>query len=169
MNLQTILRMSRHSYDLLPASMESAKANVMVLSFGLQESRFTARYQIVSGGGKGPARSFYQFEKGSERTRAGVTGVYMHAASREHLRKVCEFLAIPFTTQAIWEAMEYNDVLAFAVARLMIYTDPRPLPEIGNAQAAWDYYIRVWNPGKPHRDTWDALYTKAVQAVKDFA
>ncbi|WP_199533145.1 hypothetical protein [Thiopseudomonas alkaliphila] len=53
---------------LLPARMKSKKAVVMMLAIGLQESRFIHRRQI-----KGPARGFWQFEKGG-----GVYGVLNH-------------------------------------------------------------------------------------------
>ena len=48
-----------------------------------------------------------------------------------------------------------------------VYTDPKALPEIGDAQAAWDLYHRVWRPGKPHRQTWDDLYRIAVRVVTE--
>ena len=43
---------------LLPASWDSKEARVMLLAIGLQESRFTHRFQVVQGkpGAKGPAR-----------------------------------------------------------------------------------------------------------------
>ncbi len=58
-------------------------------------------------------------------------------------------------------------MLACAFARLLLFTDPRPLPALGNPQAAWDYYVRNWRPGKPHRDTWDALYAKALATIRN--
>jgi hypothetical protein len=63
-----------------------------------------------------------------------------------------------------YDALERDDMLACAFARLLLYTDSRPLPAIGDADGAWDYYIANWRPGKPHRQTWDALYAQALEA-----
>lgn len=140
---------------LLPEKMASDKAKVMLMAIGLQESRLIHRRQIG-----GPARSFLQFESGG-----GVRGVMEHHASVAPAKALCEALAVPFDRAAIYKGMEFNDVLAFGLGRLLLYTDPKALPEIGNAQAAWDLYQRVWRPGKPHRQTWDCLYSVACKAV----
>lgn len=140
---------------LLPPKMTSNKASVMLLAIGLQESRLTHRKQIG-----GPARSFLQFESGG-----GVKGVMTHSASVASAKSLCQALAVPFDRAAIFQAMEFNDVLAFGLGRLLLYTDPKPLPEIGDARAAWDLYQRVWRPGKPHRQAWDELYAVACKVV----
>lgn len=140
---------------LLPEKMTSDKATVMLLVIGLQESRLTHRKQIG-----GPAKSFLQFESGG-----GVRGVMTHSASSAAAQILCQALAVPFDRPAIFQAMEFNDVLAFGLGRLLLYTDPKALPEIGDAQAAWDLYQRVWRPGKPHRQTWDELYSTACRVV----
>lgn len=140
---------------LLPAKMTSDKARVMLLAIALQESRITHRKQIG-----GPAKSFLQFESGG-----GVKGVMSHKASTEHAKSLCSALAVPFDRASIFQAMEFNDVLAFGLGRLLLYTDPKALPEIGDAQAAWDLYLRVWRPGRPHRQTWDELYAVACKVV----
>ena len=140
---------------LLPPKMTSDKATVMLLAIGLQESRLTHRKQIG-----GPAKSFLQFESGG-----GVKGAMTHSASSSSAQSLCQALAVPFERPAIFQAMEFNDVLAFGLGRLLLYTDPKALPEIGDAQAAWDLYQRVWRPGKPHRQTWDELYATACKVV----
>ena len=140
---------------LLPPKMTSDKATVMLLAIGLQESRLTHRKQIG-----GPAKSFLQFESGG-----GVKGVMTHSASSASAQSLCQDLAVSFDRTSIFQAMEFNDVLAFGLGRLLLYTDPRALPEIGDAQAAWDLYQRVWRPGKPHRQTWDELYAVACKVV----
>ncbi|MGL4752494.1 MAG: hypothetical protein ACRCXB_08780 [Aeromonadaceae bacterium] len=151
--LETIIN---PALDLLPSKMNSDKAKVMLLAIGLQESRLIHRRQI-----RGPAKSFLQFESGG-----GVKGVMEHSAVSTQTQNLCGALMVAFDRKCIHQAMEYNDVLAFGLGRLLLYTDPKPLPEIGDAQGAWDLYQRVWRPGKPHRDTWDALYADAVSAVK---
>lgn len=140
---------------LLPARMNSAAAVVQMLAIGLQESRFQHRRQIG-----GPARGFWQFEQGG-----GVRGVLRHSASREHALAVCRVRNVIATESAAYAALEHDDVLAAAFARLLLWTDPKALPSLGDGQAAWDLYLRVWRPGKPHRHTWDALYAKALEAV----
>jgi hypothetical protein len=142
---------------LLPPKMTSDKATVMLLAIGLQESRLTHRAQIG-----GPAKSLLQFESGG-----GVKGVMTHSASSIPAQALCQALAVPFDRAAIFKAMEFNDVLAFGLGRLLLYTDPKALPEIGDAQAAWDLYQRVWRPGKPHRQTWDELYAAACKVVTE--
>lgn len=142
---------------LLPLKMTSDKATVMLLAIGLQESRLIHRAQIG-----GPAKSFLQFELGG-----GVKGVMNHQAVKSITEDVCSKLSVPFGGMYIHNAMEFNDVLAFGLGRLLLYTDPKALPEIGDAQAAWDLYQRVWRPGKPHRHTWDELYSIAVKAVTE--
>ncbi|MOA17734.1 hypothetical protein D3C78_1380020 [compost metagenome] len=65
----------------------------------------------------------------------------------------------------MYAALERDDVLAAALARLLLWTDPYHLPEVGDAEGAWDLYMRVWRPGKPHRKTWDTLYAQARTAT----
>lgn len=144
------------SLKLLPEKMASDKAKVMLLAIGLQESRLVHRRQIG-----GPARSFLQFESGG-----GVRGVMEHRASSAPAKALCETLAVPFDRAAIYKGMEFNDVLAFGLGRLLLYTDPKALPEIGDDQAAWDLYQRVWRPGRPHPETWAAFYDIAMDVAR---
>lgn len=149
---------------LLPAAMDNAKARVMLLAIGLQESRFEHRRQLIGNPPKpaGPAKSFWQAEKGGGMVR----GVRTHQSVAHVAKHLYALRGVNPTDQAIWDAIEYDDILACALARLLLFTDPKQLPEIGDAQGAWDMYVRVWRPGKPHRATWDALYKQAVEAVK---
>ena len=50
--------------------------------------------------------------------------------------------------------------------RLLLLTDPKPLPVIGDTDGSWEYYLRNWRPGKPHRHTWDDLYGKAFALME---
>ncbi len=151
--------------DLLPSSMDSINAKVMLYAIGLQESRFTFRYQILSGENgklvrKGPARGFWQFESGG-----ALPGLISLPQTKVHAKLVCDVLGIPFNTVSIWESLEVNDVLSSAFARLLLYSDPKPLPALSDVDAAWDYYVRCWRPGKPHRKTWNAFHAEAVQSA----
>jgi len=151
----------RPALSLLPPGLNSIEALVMLLAIGLQESRFEARRQM----GNGPARSFWQFELGTKESRGGVWGVYLHGASRPLLERLCAALKVPFTPQAIYAAMEHNDILAAGVARLMLFTDAQRLPAANDADAAWAAYLRIWRPGKPRPETWPAYHAQALQEV----
>lgn len=142
-----------------------AAAEAMLAAIGLQESRFRHRDQIVKGkpkGTLGPATGFWQFEKGG-----GVRGVMTHPASRRAARALAEDAGLPWEADAIWRsfAEPAGDELACAFARLLLFTDPAPLPKADPAlaDAAWDCYLRNWRPGKPHRATWDAFWQEGVR------
>lgn len=156
---------------LLPPKFDSLKARVMMLATGLQESRFEFRYQIASPMArmlanmrgvvaKGPARGFWQFEQGG-----GVKGVMRHPATRDLLRALCIDRGCPFDQATIWARLETDDVLAAGLARLLLWADSRPLPELGDVDGAWDCYARNWRPGRPHPETWPALYAQAMEEV----
>ncbi|WP_026382499.1 hypothetical protein [Achromobacter xylosoxidans] len=162
MNLKTIIdKAITPALALLPASMDTPAARVMLLAIGLQESRFTHRQQIG-----GPARGFWQFEKGTRASRGGVWGVYLHPASKDHLATLCKARSVACNPDSVYTALEYDDVLAAGVARLLLWTDPKALPPVGETNAAWALYLRTWRPGKPHPKTWPALYAQAMAAVE---
>lgn len=146
--------------QLLPPRMDTRAARVQVLSMGLQESDFLARVQVVDGGGKGPARGLWQFER-----FGGVRGVLLHPATEALAQAVCKACRVPGEIGVVWAELERNDVLAAAFARLFLFTDPGPLPAVGDAQAAWACYERTWRPGKPHPARWPANYAAALAAV----
>ncbi len=149
------------SMRLLPQRMDSDKARVMLVAIGMQESGLKNRVQIVQGGGAGPARGLWQFERGG-----GVKGVLTHPAVSKIALGICEQRRVDGTVQtAVWDELSKDDILACCFARLLLYTDPNPLPPIGDEEAAWQLYNRVWRPGKPHRDRWASNYPQAVQTV----
>lgn len=141
---------------ILPLSMDSPKARVMLLATGLQESHFDHRRQM----GNGPARGFWQFERGG-----GVKGVFTHPASTGHLHNLCQARGVPFDIPTIWATLETDDVLAAGVARLLYYTDPAALPAADDAEGSWKLYLRTWRPGKPKPDTWGAYHQQAREAL----
>ena len=145
---------------LLPPAMDSKEARVMLYAIGLQESRFTHRAQVIDGFGKGPARGYWQFERGG-----GVTGVLRHPASRFWMSSACNARNVPAQPMNVWLALENDDVLAAAAARLLLFTDPARLPAIGEQSESWRYYVRNWRPGKPHPRTWPECYTTALESV----
>jgi len=141
------------AYDTLPGRMSSVSATVMLLAIGLQESRLVHRRQI-----RGPARGLWQFERDG-----GVAGVLRHPSTREAARQVCVERAVPAVPGDVYHRLEIDDVLAAAFARLLLWTDAKPLPQLGDEATAWDYYIRNWRPGKPHPGTWPELYDRALR------
>lgn len=151
---------------LLPAAMDTPEARVMLLAIGLQESRLVHRRQLVGNPPRpvGPAKGLWQFERGG-----GCKGVVEHPASRYWMAKACEARGVQFTATALWNALEHDDVLAAAAARLLLFTDPRRLPALGDDREAWNLYMRTWRPGKPHRATWPSLYAQALAAVTEGA
>lgn len=128
----------------------------MVLAICLQESRLIYRHQLG-----GPARSYAQFELG------GVLGVLRHVASKKHVQAVLSALDYdPEATPAtVYEAIEHNDILAAALARLLLYTLPNALPGPDDPDKGWQQYIAAWRPGKPHRSTWNSFYQQAWALV----
>lgn len=157
---EVVERAIEPAQSLLPARMDTPAARVMLLAIGLQESRFVHRHQIG-----GPARGFWQFEKGSRASRGGVWGVYLHPASKDHLAALCKARSVACDPDAIYAALEYDDVLAAGVARLLLWTDPKSLPAVGDVDAGWALYLRTWRPGKPHPQTWLDLYRQAAAEV----
>ena len=138
----------------------TAAARRFLVCIALQESgpKLDARYQGSPSTTPGAARGFFQFEQ-----LGGVAGVLSHNASKALAASVCANLEVVASSAAVWRAIEGNDLLACAFARLLVWTDPQALPTTENT--GWDCYMRVWRPGKPHRDAWTPNWATASQAV----
>jgi hypothetical protein len=145
---------------LLPAKMTCNEVRVMELAIGRHESVFDARDQNDEAGKNGPALGFWQFE------RNGVLAVMHHPASSQHVYELAQHFGIRYGSTYIWEALASNDVFAAAMARLLLWTDPHPLPAIGDEDAAWELYaIHLWRPGAPSRLRWAGAYAAAVKTL----
>lgn len=131
----------------------TAAGRLLTMTIAGQESAWAHRRQIG-----GPARGYWQFEK-----MGGVAEV-MQKTPRQ-LQTVCTALDIPYERDVIFEAMAWCDALACTMARLLLWQDPAPLPAVGDKEGAWQYYLRNWRPGAPHRGTWDARHDQAVAAI----
>lgn len=140
---------------MLPARMDSPAARIMLLAIGWQESAFVHRKQI-----RGPARGYWQFERDG-----GAAGVLRHATTYRLAREVCAARGVRDTAAGVYARLAVDDVLAAAFARLLLWTDPRPLPEPGEVHEAWALYLRTWQPGKPHPTRWDGNHARARLAV----
>jgi len=146
------------AYALLPPRMTSPAASAMLLSIGLQESRFRVRRQQPGG----PARGFWQFEPG------GIVGVLQHPQTEaliDHaLRQLCYTEALG-DVRACHAIVEHNDTVACVFARLLLWTLPDPLPDVTNPLKGYDQYLEGWRPGKPHPATWAGFYLEAWDLV----
>jgi len=150
---------------LLPERMGGPLAEVNLLAIGWQESRLTHRWQlgrnVLSRAMhlRGPARGLWQFEK------VGVGGVLTHRASAAAAAAVCAALNYQADVATVHGAVAHNDVLACAFARLLLWTHPDPLPRASEdaAAAAWDYYLALWRPGRPHPETWPEAHATALR------
>lgn len=147
---------------LLPASMNTREAAQQGLTIGLQESALVHRYQLVQGkpGAKGPARGLWQFERGG-----GVKGVLTHRASVALAKEIQAARGHGIGVDAAYEALEKDDIFAAVFARLLLYTDPYRLPELGQTTRAWNLYNRVWRPGKPKPEKWEGYYEEVAQVI----
>lgn len=147
------------AYSLLPPAMASPAATAMLLAIGLQESKFEKRRQMQA---VDPALSFWQFE------RAGVQGVMTHSRSKVHLEaalRALRYSAILREVSACHKVIEHHDPLAFVYARLLLWTHLAKLQTRDQAEIAWNQYMDLWRPGKPHPETWKANYVRAWELV----
>jgi hypothetical protein len=130
---------------LLPDRMDSINARAQMLKTGLQESRLEERRQLINtkNGIKplGPAAGLWQFERG------GIQGVLTHVATRDHIRVVCHARDVPANVEAIWEAIQSDDVLAAALARLNYWWSHKPMPDLHDLEGSWNEYLWCWRPG----------------------
>lgn len=144
------------AFELLPGKLDSKQVRIQHAAIGFQESGFLARRQVitVTRDGKkqnvpeGPAVSFWQFERG------GINGVmnFYRNDVKSWARAVCQARGVPFEIEAVWSAMQTDDVLGAAFCRLLMYTDAYPVPK--TEKEGWSMYLRTWRPGRPHPEYW---------------
>jgi len=136
------------------------KAHQMLLTIFQQETGLKSRVQLVGRGKRGPAHGWGQFEE-----RGGVAGVLTHHATKKLALALCEDQIVRPTAKHVWAAIEGNDTLAVGFSRLLLWSDPKPLPT--SMAAGWDYYLRNWRPGKPKEHTWEGYWDQSLAALKD--
>ena len=146
----------RGGFQLLPPAMDTPAARAMVLTVCLQESKLMFRRQVG-----GPAKGYAQFEQGG-----GVAGVLNHPSVSNYAKEVCAALNVAPAAVAVYAALEQNDSLTAAFARLLLWTLPEVLPSKSDPALGWSQYIAAWRPGKPHRETWDAYFRQAWACVE---
>lgn len=121
------------------------RARVMLLAIAGQESAVRERRQRPVA----HAMGLWQFERGG-----GVAGVLTHRATMARAGAVCAARRVEPTASAVHAALERDDVLASAFARLLLWSDPRPLPGMAEELEAWRCYVRIWRPGAYLRPPW---------------
>lgn len=156
-------------YGVIPALTELAHLGIpdspqsrrFLVAIALQESKINHRRQLTASGAEnGPAASFWQFEKGG-----GCAGLFRHHATEDKIVRICSIFNIEANAASLWEAMRFNDIVAAAAARLLIYTLPDKLPL--NSVDGWAQYLDAWRPGKPHESTWAAHWVSAGRVVQE--
>jgi hypothetical protein len=135
--------------DLLGKKFNGSSARQIMAAIAYQESNFFYRHQVG-----GPAHGFWQFEM-----NGGVLGVITHNATKSYARRVCAHHKIAFDKRVIFNEIEFNDELAACFARLLLWSDPDPIPI--DISDCWQYYIDNWRPGKPHPDRWETSWRQA--------
>ena len=142
--------------DVVGGEVQSPPAEVLMLAIAIQESALRHRTQVG-----GPARGWWQFERAG-----GLAGVMDHARTRTHLAHFCEAVGLKHDLYALWDALPYSELLQVALARLLLWSDSRPLPALGDKEGSWSYYLRNWRPGKPGTARWGAAYDGAAELVR---
>lgn len=135
----------------------SDEARVELLAISGQEADWTYRQQL----GGGPAHGLWQFEGGP---LSGLAQVMLRCPMQ--LRLVCDQLEVPYDRTTVYMGLVTNDRLACTVARLLLWQDPRPLPALGERDAAWSYYVSNWHPGAPRPADWPKNYDTSLELVK---
>ena len=152
------------AYAMLPDRMNDPRATLILMAIQLQENPKRLNKQVG-----GPAVGDYQFEKSG-----GIRGVLRHPSSRNWAMNVCAEYGVHPDEESVYGAILSGDDpgLDAAFARLLLWTDPEPLPPIGDVAGAWNLYLRTWRPGAAKRDydnlrrKWSVNYAKAMEIVR---
>lgn len=135
----------------------------LLLAIAGQETAWVERVQRSKGRDgawiSGPARGFWQFERGG-----GVRGVLSHPRTVKLAYSLCSSRLVAPTATDVHLRLAKDDLLACGFARLLLLTDPAPIPE--DQAGAWACYLRNWRPGKPDASRWPACW-KEARAVVD--
>lgn len=78
------------------------------------------------------------------------------------LREGAPLLCIGDTAAEIHAASQYNDAIAYLIARLLAWCDPHPVPAIGDEEGCWQAYLRAQNPGAVSRARWAEVYPQCL-------
>jgi len=130
-----------------------------LLAIAIQESGLKHRRQVTAGGAEnGPAVSFLQGE-----ITGGLIDMLNRPATSKYMKAICEAYNVTPTPAGLWEAIRYQDIVAFAAGRLLLYTLPSKLAVMQDE--GWAQYKKAWAPGKPKPETWAAAWALATVTV----
>lgn len=105
------------------------------------------------------ARGYWQFE------RYGAVRELLVGAMHRQTSKLCAALDVPTLIDDVFEAIAWHDLLACGMARLLLWSDPAPLPNVDDEQGWWGYYLRLWCPGMPRPKDWPENFQTARRIV----
>lgn len=144
----------RANLKAIPASVEE---HTMLLAIAGVESAWSQRTQQPVA----YAHSFWQWERG------GVLGLMRDDETSKQVAVLCGMAGVPFQSTGIWNYMAKPEADNFsaAMSRLLLWTDPSPLPK--TMDDGFDYYVRNWRPGKPYEPRWAAVWSQAVAAISE--
>lgn len=142
------------AFALLPAQMDTPQARVMLLAIGGQESGYRTRQQD-----NGPAHGLWQNERPIQQL------LIDNKASAAEVYALCKSRAVSPLAHDMYWALLTDDIFAADIARLILWCNAEPLPELGDCAGAWRYYDQTWRPGKPRPADWPDNYRAALAAV----
>jgi hypothetical protein len=125
-----------------------AEREVLLVAIAIQESGLKHRRQI----GGGPARSWWQIEPDT------AIDTFQRCLP---IRDVWE--EFPLGDELLVE-LEHSEIRACAIAAGILRLTPGRLPAVGDEDAAWQYYLKAWRPGKPRPGPWHKAYSDAEAA-----
>lgn len=137
-----------------------------VMSIGWVESRYLATVQQGANEQlEHLARSPWQFERGTMQSRGGVYGVMLHSqcqsiipglyavfSTGKHDQLSNPNVSLDTKVDLLHERMAYSLHLGAAMACMLLWTHPAPLPhprDPNYAEKLYNIYLDCWRPGKP--------------------
>lgn len=134
------------------APLDTPEARVAMMATAGYESNWTDRAQQ-------PSRIALGFWMNQE----NAVRLLQQSPFGRDLGNACRALAIPFPGPAlIHAASEWNDAIAYFIARGLAWCDPHPLAAIGDEEGAWQGYLRAQNPDVRNRARWSRVYQAAA-------
>lgn len=143
-------------HSAIPSIRASVEEQVMLCAIPGQESG----WQNVQQADGGIARGFYQQQQND------LGDILANPATDAKAVIVCLKLGISPTAMSVYTALLGNTKLQIAFARLNLWSDPKPLPKVGDLDEAYACYLRVWRPGAPSAARWADVYPAALAAVR---
>src|SRR3954447_12570847 len=154
--IQVLTQVIHPTLEWMGPPFDSAPAALFLLTVQQQEDKLCTRCQAQNG----PARGLWQFEP------TGTYDVLINSFTAHHAEQVLNKLDVTARSPLhICNSFQFNDRLACAFARLLLWSHPKPLPPWGQMGEAWSQYVQLWRPGKPHPLEWPHNYQAASTAM----